>query len=66
MKRRPPSPSLFVEGYSVLRAMTRAVEFEALPPGCDIPPANGDVNPRRVARKRVVCFSMRVRTGETW
>ena len=65
-KRRAPSPEAFVSGNSVLRAMTSALLFEALPPGCDIPPAYGESKPMREARSRVVCFSIRVRTGETW
>ena len=66
MNRRPRSPSFLVDGYSVLRAITRAVLLQAEPPGCEIPPAKGVVKPRRVARNLVVCFSIRVRTGETW
>ena len=50
----------------MLRAITRAEELDALPPGCEIPPAKGEVKPIRLARNRVVCFSIRVRTGETW
>jgi hypothetical protein len=50
----------------VLRAITRAVELEALPPGREMPPLVLGGRPKREARYLVVCFSMRVRTGETW
>jgi hypothetical protein len=66
VNRLPRSPSFLVDGYNVLRAITRAVLLEAEPPGCEMPPAKGEVKPRRVARNFVVCFSIRVRTGETW
>jgi hypothetical protein len=41
-------------------------EFEAEPPGWDIPPEWGAVKPNKEARLVVTCFSTRVSTGETW
>ena len=66
VKRWEPLPSVFVSGYSVLRATTMAVEFEAEPPGWLIPPEVEGGRPKREARYFVVLFSVRVRTGETW
>jgi hypothetical protein len=62
---REPRPSVFVLGNRVLRATTRAVEFEALPPGWEMPPLVEGGRAKRLARYLVVCFSTRVRTGET-
>jgi hypothetical protein len=55
-----------VSGYRVLRATTMAVEFEAEPPGWEMPPLEEGGRSKREARYFVVRFSMRVRTGETW
>lgn len=66
MNRWPASPSVLVEGWRVLRAMTMAVEFEALPPGCAMPPEKVGSKPMRLARNFVVYFSISVRTGEHW
>ena len=71
MKRtslRPPAelPSVFVSGKRVLRATTMEVVLAAEPPWTEIPPAWGPVRPKRLARARVVVFSMMVRAGETW
>jgi hypothetical protein len=64
-KRWEPRPSVLVDGYRVLRAMTREEEFAADPPGWEIPPELGVVKPNKEARWVVICFSTRVRTGET-
>jgi hypothetical protein len=63
---REPNPSVLVVGKRVLRATTRAVAFEAEPPGWEIPPLVCEGRAKRLARYSVVRFSMRVRTGETW
>jgi hypothetical protein len=59
-------PETFVSGYNVLRATTMAVEFEAEPPGWEMPPLVEAGRLKRLARYLVVCFSTRVSTGETW
>lgn len=46
--------------------MTMEVVLEAEPPWTDIPPAWAPVRPKRLARARVVVFSIMVRAGETW
>lgn len=66
MSFREPLPDVLVSGYSVLRATTRAVELEAEPPGCEIPPHVDGGRLKREARNLVERFSMSVRTGETW
>jgi hypothetical protein len=66
MSLREPLPEVFVSGYSVLRATTMAVELDAEPPGCDMPPHVNEGREKREARYLVVCFSMRVNAGETW
>lgn len=48
-----------------MRATMMDVWLEALPPGCEMPPACGPVKPKRAAKARAVVFSIRVRTGET-
>lgn len=63
---RPALPAVLVSGKSVLRAATRDVRFDALPPAQVKPPARGPEKPKREARVRAVCFSMMVRAGETW
>jgi len=50
----------------VLRARISDVKLEAEPPGWLIPPLLGEsLKPIKSARARVVCFSIRVRTGLT-
>jgi hypothetical protein len=63
---REPRPEDFVAGKSVLRATTRAVAFEADPPGWEMPPLVEGGRAKREARYFVVRFSTSVRTGETW
>jgi hypothetical protein len=63
---RLPLPLDLVSGYRVLRATTMAVALEALPPGWEMPPDVEEGRLKRLARYFVVCFSMSVRTGETW
>ena len=46
--------------------MTILEALDADPPGCEMPPACGPVNPKSDARRLVTCFSMRVSVGETW
>ena len=41
------------------------VVFETEPPCTEIPPAWGPLRPKRLARVRVVCFSMMVSAGDT-
>lgn len=66
MSFREPRPEVLVSGYRVFRAMTRAVELEAEPPGWEMPPDVEAGREKREARCLVQRFSMRVRTGETW
>jgi hypothetical protein len=58
-------PSVFVSGWRVLRAMAIEVALLALPPGWEIPPPWVPLKPKRVARAFEVCFSIKVRAGET-
>lgn len=60
-----PLPSVLVSGYRVFRATTMAVELEAEPPGWEMPPPVEAGRLKSEARYLVVCFSMRVRAGET-
>ncbi len=41
------------------------VVFEIEPPWTEIPPACVPLRPKRFVRARVVCFSIRVKAGET-
>ena len=41
------------------------VVFELEPPCTEMPPAWGPLRPKRLARARVVCFSIMVRAGDT-
>lgn len=50
----------------MLRAITMAVLLLVEPPGWDMPPRVEAGRLKSEARCAVVCFSMRVSTGETW
>ncbi|KAL3293964.1 glutamate decarboxylase [Colletotrichum asianum] len=51
-KSYDPLPVFFVSGYRALRATTREVRLDALPPWHVTPPALGPVNPNKFANFR--------------